>query len=293
MQPNWEIEQSILNNEDQFKHDFFKRFELRHNKGPLQLNDSISKNYLFPTFYSDVTCAIGIFLCSYAKAKAMLPHPDLEPVSMGKGRSLVIFTNYIYRNVMGVKPYNEIAMNIPIMVKPTWNVPMLPMVTNWFKNFGIYCFSMPVTSLENQIRGEKIWGLPKVVQEIQIENDGEYCHVTAKEESWETYYELCVPREGKNTHFDVQANLYTVKNGEFLQSPTFFKGDFHVNKNMGKLWGEGKKAQRDFLKIYDTPSGQVLKNLEIDPNPFQFRYAQSMTSCFDLPDKQYQSPITL
>jgi len=34
-------------------------------------------------------------------------------------------------------------------VFPKLNVPILPMITNGFKNFGYYVFSMPVTSLEN------------------------------------------------------------------------------------------------------------------------------------------------
>ena len=42
-----------------------------------------------------------------------------------------------------------------------------------FKKFGFYVFGMPVTSKENQIRGSRIWGLPKVTQEIDIHEDGE------------------------------------------------------------------------------------------------------------------------
>jgi hypothetical protein len=30
-------------------------------------------------------------------------------------------------------------------------------------------FGMPVTSRENQLRGNKLWGLPKVTQQIDIE----------------------------------------------------------------------------------------------------------------------------
>ena len=56
------ISAEMLNNADFFKNDFFKRFTLREALTPLKLTDSISKNYLFPTFYGDVTCALGIFL---------------------------------------------------------------------------------------------------------------------------------------------------------------------------------------------------------------------------------------
>jgi hypothetical protein len=164
-----EITPDLLDNGDQFKNSFFSRFDLRYAPKPLQLNETVTKNYLFPTLYGDVTCAIGIFMCSYEKAEKMMMHPAIKPVRMPRGRSLVVFSCYIYNKVLGVAPYNEIAMTIPVMVDPGINVPVLPMIAPIFKNFGYYVFSMPVTSYENQIRGVKIWGLPKVVQQIDLD----------------------------------------------------------------------------------------------------------------------------
>ena len=102
-------------------------------------------------------------------AAAMMLHPAVKPVRMTRGRSLVAFSCYEYRNVLGVAPYNEIAMTIPVLVDPGISVPVLPMIWDGFENFGYHVFSMPVTSLENQLRGLRIWGLPKVVQRIDID----------------------------------------------------------------------------------------------------------------------------
>jgi len=211
---------------------------------------------------------------------------------MGKGRSLVVFSCYEYKNVLGVPPYNEIAMTIPIMVNPILNTPILPMVApKLFKGFGYYCFSMPVTSLENQIRGRKIWGLPKVVQEINIKTEKNFSHTIAHEESGESYFELKVPMEGSPTNFDVSANLYSLLDNQFLQSETAFKGAFKINKHMDRLFKTGGTPEMEYLKIGKGPSGEVLRNLEIDPNPFQFRYTGDMSSCFDLPNTKFHSPL--
>jgi hypothetical protein len=228
MKPLMEFNDKFLPNEDKFQADFFKRFTLRHAPEPLKLTDKITKNYRFPTFYGDVTCAIGIFLCSYEKAEKMMLHPRIKPVRMTKGRSLVAFSCYEYKNVMNVPPYNEIAMTIPIMVDPGFNPPVLPMVLPIFKSFGYYVFSMPVTSLENQIRGVKIWGLPKVVQEINIREDGPDCVTVAHEASGEPYLEIRVPMEGTPTKFDVSSYLYTRRGNDFLQSQTCFQATFNV-----------------------------------------------------------------
>ena len=292
MKPTFTFDEKVLDNSDKFTDEFYKRFKLRHAPQPLQLNDKISKNYLFPTFYGDVTCAIGIFLCSYSKAEKMMLHPKIKPVKMTKGRSLVALSCYEYKNVLGVAPYNEIAMTIPIMVEPLVNVPVLPMVMDVFKSFGYYVFSMPVTSLENQLRGLKIWGLPKVVQEIDLREDGGDCVTTAQEGTGETYFELRVPMAGEASHFDVSSNLYTRLGNKLLQSPTSFKADFAVTKHMNLLFNKGVKPDRQYLKLGNSPSGKVLQELEMEEQPFQLRFAKHMTSCFDLPNPDFKSQIS-
>lgn len=292
MQANWNIDPALLDNRDDFDNEFYRRFRLRTADRPLPLTDAISKDYLFPTFYGDVVCAIGIFMCSYDKARALMPHPSVQPVRMTRGRTLVAFSCYEYRKVLGVAPYNEIAMTIPVMVDPGINVPVLPMILDVFKDFGYFVFSMPVTSLENRIRGNKIWGLPKVVQRIDIEERPGFVNTRAYEESGELYFELDVPTTGTPQAFDVSSNLYSRLGDDFLQSETNFKAVFNVNKFMDQLLKSGAEPSRPYLQIGDSPSGRVLKELEIEAHPFQFRFAANMSSCFDLPNKGFRSPIS-
>ncbi|WP_164931604.1 acetoacetate decarboxylase family protein [Longirhabdus pacifica] len=291
MKPLLQFDETLLDNKDQFKDDFFKRKSLRHADKPLELNDHVAKDYLFPTLYSDVTCAIGIFMCNYDKAVQLMPHPLMKPVKMPQKRSLVVFSCYIYKNVLGIPSYNEIAMTIPVLINPSFSPPVLPMIAEkMFPNFGYHVFSMPVTSLENQIRGNKIWGLPKVTQQIDMKKQGDYFVTTAMEESGETYFELSIPMEGKETHFDVSSNLYSVLDGELLQSETNFKADFNMNKYMKKLWNKNNKPNHEFLKLSDTPSGKLLQQLEMEQHPFQTRFAEGMNSSFDLSNPNYKAP---
>jgi hypothetical protein len=291
MKPNFEFDDKLFLNEEKFKDSFFKQFKLRHAPQPLQLTDKITKNYMFPTFYSDVTCAQAIFMCDYKKAKAIMPHPKVKPVKMPFGRAIVAFSCYEYKNVMNVPPYNEIAMTIPVMVDPVVNVPVLPMVMDIFKEFGYYVFSMPVTSKENMIRGRKIWGLPKVVEEIDIFEDGDECVTTGKDEKGEQYIELRVPMKGEPEDFDVKMNLYSRLDDKFLQSQTCFKASFNVSKYMQILFKKGAKPDRQCIKIGGGPSGRALKELDIEEHPFQFRFAKHMNAAFDLSNPNYKSPI--
>ncbi len=282
MKPNTRLDPALVDNKELFSDPFFERFELRPAPAPLALSEDVSKRYSFPTFYADVTCAIAIFMCDWSRAREMMPHPSMLPVKMPGGRSVVLFSCYEYKNVMNIAPYNEIAMTIPIMVGGGWSPPVLPLVMD-FKRKGYYVFSMPVTSLENQIRGTSIWGLPKVVEEIEISTEGENCKTVARDAGGEAYFELTVPTTGSAKHFDEFGLLYTMREGELLKSRTCFKGDFTVTTRADLLWKKGQRAESPVLKLGNSARANELRALNLEEVAFQFRYSARMNSCFDLP----------
>ena len=282
MKPNTFLDSSLVENGGSFTDPFFQRFEPRPAPAPLALRDGVSKTYNFPTFYGDVTCAIAIFLCDYGRAEAIMPQPSMKPVKMPGGRSVVLISCYEYKNVMNLAPYNEIAMTIPIMVNAGYVPPLLPLIMD-FEKKGYYVFSMPVTSLENQIRGSKIWGLPKIVEEIDISTEGSHCTTIARDENDEVYFELSVPKTGSIKHFDETGYVYSMLDGQLVKSQTNFKGDFTVNTNPSLLWKKGQRAETPVLKLGTSSRAEDLKALQIEEVAFQFRYAESMNSCFDLP----------
>jgi hypothetical protein len=283
MQADYTITPGLLDNLDRFKSPFYDRFKLRTAPKPLQLTEDIAKDFLFPTLYRNVSCAIGIFMCDYDRAKAALPHPTMHPVRMPGGRAVVIFSCYEYREVLGMRPYNEIAMTIPVMMGSGSGMPVLPLVLKAFKNFGYHVFSMPVTSLENQIRGTRIWGIPKVVEQIDVTVDDSHSTTVAFDDAGREYFRLSIPTKGTKQHFDETGHLYSVLNGKVLKAQTNFKGDFQVNKQMDLLWNKGKKTERPLLTLGDSPRSEVLKALELEECAFQTRYCPGMEACFDLP----------
>ena len=286
MSPNFIIEKELINNEHLFQDAFFKRFQLRYADTPLRLNDQISKNYQFPTFYGNVTCAMAIFFCNYERALAMMPHPSMKPINGTRGRALVAFSCYEYKNVLNIPGYNEIAMTIPVMVDGAFNPPLLPLVMKSFSKAGYYVFSMPVTSQENQLRGTKIWGLPKVTEDIDVQVNGNYCVTTAKDDTGKNYFELKVPTSGKLQHLDETGYLYSVLDGKRLKSQTNFKGDFYINKHINLIWKKNQKSETQWLKLNDSPRAAALRSLQIEESPFQFRFCKSMNSCFDLAEER-------
>jgi len=217
----------------------------------------------------------------------MMPSPSMKPVKMTRGRALVIFSCYEYRNVLNVAPYNEIAMTIPVMADDGLNIPVLSMLLgDKLEKFGYYVFGMPVTSLENRIRGRKIWGLPKDVERIDITHKNNIATTKASVDGAEPYLELNIPMHGSAQEFDIKSNLYSVLENQRLTSATAFKGNFNLTKNMGSLFKKSATANSASIKIGKGPQADKLRSLKIEGEAFQFRHCDSMNACFDLAHKK-------
>ncbi len=279
-----DFDASLLPNNSKFEDDFFKRFDLKTHK--IKLNDQIEKEYSFPTFYGDVTCAQAIFLCSYDEALKLMPHEKIKPVRALKNRAVLAISAYEYKNVMGIPPYNEVAFTIAVEVDKKRNPALLPLIFNNYS--GYYVFSMPVTSRENCIRGNNIWGLPKVTQEIDVDVTGEEAVTVCCEADGREYFRLRVPKAGKPTKMDETTYLYSKLNGKILKSRTDFKGDFTISKNMGVLLKPDTVPEKPFLTVGSSPCGKYLSKLKIDPTPLQLRYVEHMNSCFNFYDQNYE-----
>jgi hypothetical protein len=74
-----------------------------------------------------------------------------------------------------------------------------------------------------------------------------------------------------------------VNDGELLKSRNDFKGDFEISTDFSLLWRKNRNIQNPVLRLGTSSRADVLRDLQIEEAPFQFRFAASMNSCFDLP----------
>ncbi|MCA9575555.1 MAG: acetoacetate decarboxylase family protein [Polyangiales bacterium] len=286
------IEPQLLDNQDRFQHPFFKEFTLREGPRAIQLPGDIQKSYKFPTFYGDVTCSVAVFMCDYARAQALLPDPRMAPIRMPRGRAALTISNYVYRNVGGIPGYNEVAMTLPVLLDGKKAPPVVPLITP-NPNKGYYVFAMPVTSLENKVRGDEFWGLPKTVQDIDIDVQDGRCTTRATDDDGKLFFELSVPTSGKPKHMREVGTVCSMLEGKLARSYTTFEGDFHLNTRFGALLSRGvtvNEGATDGIVLGDSPHADVLRQLELEAHPFQTRFVQSMNACFDLPYRVALAP---
>jgi hypothetical protein len=287
MLPTYDIPPELLENAEAFGDSFFSALSLREAPEPL-IVEGRAKRYLFPTLYADVRCAVGIFHCSRAAAKDYVGERlgrAVEPPIMLGGRTIVAVSCYEYRSVRGVRPYNEIAVAIPLRLGPSAGLPVLGAFAQ-APGSGYFIAAMPVTSEENRLRGEYFWNLPKRTRRIDIEEDESSCSFASYAADGSTLdMTLRVPKEGKAKRFEVGSALFTRKGDELLRSPTAFAGDFAVTLNAATLMGPRASAAPCLL-LGTGEASDALRAIGVEAVPLQTRYARSMNSMFDLPARR-------
>jgi hypothetical protein len=157
------------------------------------------KTYNFPTKFHDVELLSAQVELPTSAVKQWLP-PGMEPVStLGLTRGLVTFQHLGKPEQM--QPYDEAQFAVKVKGpdgKEGWHV-----------------LDMPVTSFENKQRGQYIFGYPKEMSKVGIENSGLGRKGTAAAEDGTPLFSLSVgPRLPVGVHHAQQNEAYQTLNGQ-------------------------------------------------------------------------------
>ena len=298
MEPRFEIDPNPYENDSDpaFATPFFRRF-IRHRAAtPLHLSEDIARDYPFPTFYADVAYGLGLFGCSYAAAErivtAGLGH-EVRPVRVWGGGGLLGVALYDYHKVEGMAPYSEIAVALPVTYRQWWSMlPLLPLVPGLDGGTGSFVIDMPMTSKENQIRGNRIWGLPKTTRRVDIEVRTSEIAGTAYGDDNAPYLEIVLPRRGRTRTSTTESWVFTRLDDTLLRSRSVLHGAF-------RTWAQLRR-QRDAtdggsahgrLRIGQGAGSAQLRELQISSEPFLVKTGLNISSIFDLPDRRLASPV--
>jgi hypothetical protein len=196
------------------------------------------------------------------------------------GRSIVAISCYEYRKVRGVRPYNEIAVAVPVNLAGKPGLPVLGAFASGTDS-GYYIAAMPVTSEENRLRGHHFWNLPKITRGIDIAEEGGSCRFISRDEDGRADFSLQVPMRGKTKLLSVRSFLAVNKGGQVLRCPTAFEGNFEMVVDASTLFGSSRKPEA--LTLGKGAVSDLLRRLGTELTPLQTRYAATMNSYFDLP----------
>jgi hypothetical protein len=169
-----------------------------------------------PIFYYDNAAMSAIYTASTKKLKKHLPSPDMHPVEMFPGRSLIVFSAFEYRRT-DIDPYNEFSISTVISYGRR-AVPGLTSLFYMMRNcFSAYILHLPVTSERARRGGVEMAGYPKFIADISFTHENGYTSCTVSENG-----DRIITLKGKNTKTSrgrlTKYIIHTMKNGIVLKA---------------------------------------------------------------------------
>ncbi|MGD2270262.1 MAG: acetoacetate decarboxylase family protein [Desulfobacterales bacterium] len=123
-----------------------------------------------PVFYYDTTSITAIYSASTSKVKKLLPHPQMRPVEILPGKSLVAFTAFEYRKT-DIDPYNEFSIAFLITFDKT-QIPLFTAAAQlWRRRISAYIWQLPVTTEIARVGGVDLYGYPKFIADIEFQKE--------------------------------------------------------------------------------------------------------------------------
>lgn len=208
--------------------------------------------------YTRATMSAVIVPASRRRVAALLP-PGLSPVRAGFGTAAVWLLSVEYHDIGrgALDPYDEFAVIIAATPDSGTGVPY---VSPLARTEG-YVWYMPVTTEPGRAFGDEVWGYPKVVADIDIEDDGRRRRTTVTVDG-DRFITMSMARPPTVTR-DETLTAYTETEGSLLRT----RGD--LSGEMG-AW---PYSRRFSYSLGDHPKAETLRELELGDRAFARFYA--------------------
>lgn len=218
--------------------------------------------FKIPIYYYDTTSITAIYTADTRTIKALLPLPEMNPVELLPGKSLVAFTGFEYRNT-DIDAYNEFAVSFVI----TYDKIQIPGVTAMLQMarrcISAYVWQLPVTTEIARLGGVELYGFPKFIADITFEkNDSRItCHVTENSRHILSLTGSVLPTAPEKIN---QYITYSVINNIPL------KTNVYINP---KQFAQSRDSRAASLELGDHSICSTLKGIGLSESPVIYQYS--------------------
>ncbi len=210
-----------------------------------------------PIMYYRDDSFMGIFSAAYEPVRALLPSPELHPVTLPGGRATIAVIAFNYLET-SIGPYGEVGIAIPCTYRRQ-APPLLPLALEGkFPNWGGFVLHLPVTSRIARDGGRVIYGYPKFIADMEFEKRPAYQRVRLAEGN-SHILTLTVRQQGLPLKDNRPLITYSVLNGQLLKTTVPSRAFYQVGLTPGSGRLElGDHAIADELRRLDISTTAVV-----------------------------------
>ncbi len=237
---------------------------------------SSGKTYGLPLRYYDWSIMMALFPASLEKVQNLIPTEKLKLIEPSPGMTMVILAVMQHRRVEQVASYNEAAVLFPVEFKQDSAVS--EQVVNFpnVKCFDLYFHHLPVTTKEACDLGAEVWGFPKFVADIDID-DTEDTHSCQLGSNGKDIFKLEV-KKIKADAVPINFTCYTIKDGQLIRTFVPTQGEFASSQD-----SEDVKCV-----LGDHPIAEELKSIGIGDKAVEYYYASKVQGLLFPPGESFE-----
>lgn len=221
-------------------------------KGPRQEGVVVGSDRInLPVKYYRDDSFAGFFSAAVEPVQALLPSPELYPVTLPDGRAVVAIFAFNYLET-DIGPYGEVAVTIPCTYGQK-GPPLLPLALEArYPGFGAFVAHLPVTSRFTRDAGRVVWGLAKFVGDMAFERHPAYQRVRLSEEG-RHILTLTVRQQGIPLKDNRPLVIYSVLDKRLLKTVVPCRAVYQL----------GLSADSGTLELGDHPVAEQLRQLDV------------------------------
>ena len=189
-----------------------------------QINYTVQgREVRLPFEVRDATAAIAFYLVSAKAAQALIATSGLQVASVAPGRTICTIGALHYKDGE-IGAYQEIAITFFVHEKGSRSLPYLGSAIDLLRSkLSAYVHRLPVDNGLSCEVGQTIWGLPKIVADIEIASHGDLQTSVLKVDGQHVLTQSMRMSGNRSTGYRNQIS-YAARNGMLHRSPSVMNG---------------------------------------------------------------------
>ena len=224
-----------------------------------------------PVEVRDASTMFATFVVPSAAARRLFPQSEIRLAEIFPGRGLMSIAAVEYRdNDLG--RYNEVAVAFPVRHGPGRPWPLVGMALDFARHRGgVYIHRLPVTTSFSCSAGREIWGFPKIVADITIEDrDGERIATLTVDGVHALTLSVRRSTGGRRQFRDAPLDTFSIRDGVTRKTPFVSSG-----QGMGLRFGGAR------ITLGDHPIAQELRALGLPKRPLLSGWVEKFSARFE------------
>jgi|SRR3989344_3143976 len=215
----------------------------------------------------------AIFPISYKKAADLIHSKDLKPARLSFTKALLSITAFDFSE-SPIGPYTELAYAIPVLYKPKFNIPLLPVLfSQSWKNLGFYVLDILQSTKVAIEHGNQLTGYPhnNNLIDVHFVKDHSILKITISDKFGDIINIKGLVTESYKNVFQTYAT-YFEKNGSLSKIQMDVYGDETKMRDVNLQLGKSKLADIASAVVSTRPVQASYYPHVIEINPVTLKH---------------------